>query len=76
MKDCELLPKCLYFNDKLKNMPTASEMVKRMYCHWHFEECARYRVAMSLGPENVPGDLFPPESEKAERVLVQFSQAH
>jgi hypothetical protein len=47
MADCELLPKCLYFNDKLEKMPTASEGVKSMYCRWHYEECARYMVAYS-----------------------------
>ena len=76
MKDCELLPKCLYFNDKLKNMPVASEMVKKMYCRWHFEECARYRVAMSPAPENVPDDLFPPDTEQAQRVFARFSHSH
>jgi hypothetical protein len=76
MKDCELLSKCLYFNDKLKNMPIASEIVKKMYCRWHYEECARYRVAMVLGPENVPTDLFPPEAERADRLLAQFSRSH
>ena len=69
MKDCELLPNCLYFNDKLKNMPTATEMVKSMYCRWHYEECARYKVALALGPENVPPDLFPPDIERAEVML-------
>ncbi len=76
MKDCELLTKCLYFNDKLKNMPTASEMVKNMYCRWHYEECARYRVAMVLGTEYVPPDLFPPETERADKLLAQLSHTH
>jgi hypothetical protein len=62
MADCELLPKCLYFNDKLEKMPTASEGVKSMYCRWHYEECAT--------------DLFPPDSLWAEKILAQYYRTH
>ena len=70
MAECEFLSICLYFNDKLKNMPTASDMVKRMYCLWHFEDCARYKVAKAIGRENVPPDLFPPDIEEAKAMLA------
>ena len=74
MADCELLPKCLYFNDKLEKMPTASEGVKSMYCLWHYEECARYMVAKVMGSESVPPDLFPPDTLWAEKILAQYYQ--
>lgn len=70
MAKCELLSKCHYFSDKLKNMPTASDMVKQMYCLWHYEDCARYKVAKAMGPENVPPDLFPPDIERAEALIA------
>jgi len=72
MADCKYLPKCLYFNDKLKNMPTVSELVKTMYCLWHYDECARYKVAIAMGSENVPSDLFPPETERAANILALY----
>ena len=74
MPDCEFLPKCLYFNDKLKNMPVASELIKTMYCLWHFEECARYMVAIRLGPKNIPSNLFPTDTTQAEKLLAQFNK--
>ena len=52
MTGCELLPKCLYFNDKLKNMPIASGLAKTMYCLWHYEECARFMVARVMSIKN------------------------
>jgi len=73
MADCNYLPSCQYFNDKLKNMPIASESVKSMYCLWHYDECARYMVASVMGSENVPSDLFPTETDSAVNLLVQFN---
>ena len=52
-------------------MPSAAEGIKMMYCLWHFDECARYKVAKAIGPENVPPDLFPPDIERAEALLTQ-----
>ena len=49
MADCELLERCPFFNDQLKNMPAASDTMKKIYCRWNFAKCARYRVAIALG---------------------------
>lgn len=73
MPNCEYLFNCRYFNDKLKNMPIASDLVKKMYCLWHFDECSRYKVAKIIGSEKVPPDLFPPESDRVEKILAQYS---
>lgn len=69
MSHCEFFPKCQY-SDDLKVMPTVSDIVKQMYCQWHFTGCARYIVAKSKGLENVPFDLFPPDIERAETLLA------
>ena len=71
MADCELLEKCLFFHDKLKKMPIASDTMKKLYCRWNFAKCARYKVAIVLGRKNVPLDLFPGDSHRAEEILVQ-----
>ena len=73
MADCELLGKCLFFHDKLQDMPTASDMMKKMYCRWHYDECARYKIAIEMGTENVPADLFPSDMERAELIIAQFN---
>jgi hypothetical protein len=72
MSNCELLEKCLFFNDKLKNMPSASESLKSMYCKWNHSKCARFLVAKNLGVSSVPEDLFPGDSGRAESILIQY----
>ena len=72
MQDCELLIECLFFNDKLKNMPAASDIMKKMYCKWHYTTCARYKIAMALGKSAVPTDLFPGDTLRANELLIQF----
>jgi len=74
MSECELLADCLFFNDKLKNMPTASDMMKKMYCKWHYSKCARYKVATTLGRKAVPADMFPGDTLRATEMLIQHDK--
>lgn len=71
MPNCMYLFSCSYFNGDLKNMPIASNLVKQMYCFWHFDECSRYKVAMAIGRESVPHDLFPTEFQRAEKIIAK-----
>jgi len=50
-------------------MPPAAGMLKRLYCKWHFAKCARYKIAMSLGKEAIPADMFPGDSRRASEIL-------
>ena len=69
MADCECLPKCPFFNDKMKNMPSLSSMLKKKYCQGDSAGCARYRVFKALGRDAVPGDLYPNNQDKADELL-------
>lgn len=71
MPECEFLNECLFFNDKLKKMPAAADVMKKMYCLWHFTTCARYKVAMTLGKSAVPLDMFPGDKLRASEMLIQ-----
>ncbi len=44
MADCICLPKCLFFNDKMENMPSMAQMYKAKYCIGDKSKCARYMV--------------------------------
>lgn len=70
MPVCERLPKCAFFNDKMKDMPAMSELYKRQYCQDDFGVCARHRVAIALGADKVPADLFPNQASRVS-VIVQ-----
>ena len=72
MKDCEYLEKCLFFNDKLENMPKASDVMKKMYCRWHHAKCARYAIAITLGKSAIPADMFPGDKRRANEMLLQY----
>ena len=69
MADCELLEKCVFFNDKMASMPSTSEIIKLRYCKDNCSDCARYLVREALGKERVPEDLFPNQNEKAREVI-------
>lgn len=67
--DCECLPDCPFFNDRMKNMPTMAEVLKQRFCHDDWESCARCMIFTSLGRVAVPADLFPDETARAHEIL-------
>ncbi|MCM2358763.1 MAG: hypothetical protein NDI77_11485 [Geobacteraceae bacterium] len=71
MSDCELLEKCIFFNDKMANMPATAQVIKIKYCTGDSLGCARYVVCKALGREKVPADLFPNQLEKANEVIAK-----
>ncbi|HRE28666.1 MAG TPA: hypothetical protein PK954_18625 [Anaerolineales bacterium] len=70
MNPCECVPRCIFFNDKMKDKPATADMMKRRYCQGDFEACARHRVFKALGPSQVPGDMFPSHAERADQILA------
>ena len=70
MADCELLEGCIFFNDKMADMPSTAEMFKNQFCRGNNIECARYMVFKALGREKVPPDLFPNMKEKAQEIIT------
>ena len=73
MADCDFLALCPFFNDKMENMPSAADMMKKLYCRWNYTQCARYMVAIALGRGKVPTNLFPSDTSKAEIILTQYN---
>lgn len=69
MGNCELLNGCIFFNDKMKNMPGTANILKDRYCRTDSSACARYMVFRALGRPRVPPDLFPQQAEKAEKII-------
>lgn len=69
MPDCELLSGCIFFNDRMSNMPSTSNVFKMMYCNDNYEACARYTVRSKAGKEAVLEDLFPNQMDRAKEIL-------
>jgi len=70
MENCELLEKCVFFNDKMGNMPSTASVIKMRYCMEDSSGCARYLVCKALGRENVPADLFPNQEDRARQLIA------
>ncbi|MBN2282173.1 MAG: hypothetical protein JXQ65_16445 [Candidatus Marinimicrobia bacterium] len=69
MADCECLPGCPFFNDKMANMPAMASTYKSKYCQGDFANCARYMVFKALGKPSVPMDLYPNQKDTASRII-------
>lgn len=71
MADCECLGTCLFFNDKMPQMPALSSMYKKTYCTGDNEGCARHMIARTLGRPRVPPDLYPNQTDRAKKIIAQ-----
>ena len=69
MRDCNFMPECGFYHDKLNNMPPVAEFMKMEYCHKHPYLCARQVHCNALGLNNVPGDLMPNETGKVKYLI-------
>jgi len=69
MAKCECLGGCIFFGDKMKDMPATANMLKQKYCLGDNTACARHIVFRALGKENVPQDLFPGMTDKAKDIV-------
>jgi hypothetical protein len=69
MADCECLAGCLFFNDKLQNMPSAANSLKKRFCRGDNANCARHMVLAACGRERVPPDLSPNQQDRARAII-------
>ena len=69
MKECELLEKCIFFNEKMEFEHDSADEFKKQYCLGDKSRCARYIVYKALGREKVPPYLYPDEKEAAGRII-------
>lgn len=70
MSECQCLPKCIFFNDKMADMPSMADSMKKRYCLGDNTHCARYMVFVAKGRDNVPADLFPNNDVRAQKILA------
>ena len=69
MTACVCLERCPFFNDRMAEMPAMAHLLKQRYCQGDWASCARHQVFEAVGAENVPGDLFPPQTERVEGII-------
>ncbi len=69
MSDCECLPGCAFFNDRMKDNDGLGAIYKQNYCRGNNLECARYQVFKALGKTAVPVDLYPNMRARAKTII-------
>jgi len=67
---CALTETCIFFNDKMANMPSMAKMYKQRYCTEDHLSCARFQVFDAIGRENVPKDLYPNEQDRVALIIA------
>ncbi len=72
MAECECLPGCPFFNDRMKEKPATAEIYKKNFCLGDSTDCARHQIKVALGKENVPGDLYPTQVDRVPRIIEAF----
>ncbi|MBI5086421.1 MAG: hypothetical protein HZB13_17735, partial [Acidobacteria bacterium] len=61
---------CIFFHDKMADMPAMSEIFKDTYCRGDNTSCARHVVFQALGRGNVPRDLYPNDNDRASDLVA------
>jgi hypothetical protein len=74
MADCPSLSVCPFFNDKMQEKPGLTNMYKNRYCKGDNENCARWRVAVSVGKQHVPSDLYPNQFDRISDIIEKSSK--
>ena len=69
MADCECLPGCPFFNDKMDADKGLGQIYKKKYCLGDNTDCARHMVFKKLGREKVPANPFPNMQDRARDIL-------
>jgi hypothetical protein len=76
MTECDLISTCLFFNDKVPDMPTTANYLKEKYCQGTFADCCRYRIYRRHGRNNVPRGLFPNDDEEYSMTLLKLQRSN
>lgn len=74
MAECECLPKCLFFNDRMAGKPSLASLMKKQYCLGNNADCARHRIKAAAGAESVPPDLYPSQLERLDGILKSLGK--
>jgi len=71
MAKCAYLDTCPFFQDQLDDMPALARVFKEQYCRDDFENCARYMLKSTLGPELMPTNMWPNKIDEAKELIAR-----
>ena len=66
-----MLEKCIFFNDKMSDMPKTANELKCQYCQTdHYLDCARYKVKQATGISHET--LWPIQNEQVDDIIKEI----
>ncbi len=68
---CERLSGCPFYNEKMPIDKGLGAVYRKKYCEMDNSACARYLVAVAVGPQAVPLDLFPNMTSRADQIITE-----
>lgn len=71
METCEKLAKCPFYQGKMSMDSGLGSMYKRKYCEGDKTQCARYRIATTVGPEFVTNHIYPNMKDIADKIIAE-----
>jgi hypothetical protein len=72
MSQCPMVEKCIFFNDKMADMPETAGELKCQYCQTdHYKDCARYKVKQATGVS--PETLWPIQDELVDNIINEIN---
>lgn len=74
MAECECLPKCPFFNDRMADKPATASLIKKQYCLGDNTDCARHQVKVAAGTDAVPADLYPVQVDRVKGILEKLGK--
>jgi hypothetical protein len=69
MAECECLPKCAFFHDRMASKPATAQIMKNQFCLGDCTNCARHLVFAAVGGQFVPADLFPSQTDRVAAII-------
>ena len=74
MPECKFLDSCRMMAELLNIAPELTKEYRENFCEGDCSRCARHMVAIALGPDKVPLDLFPTEASRASEVIEGINE--
>lgn len=69
---CPLMDTCVFLRENRTTMPELVERIQDTYCTKPARsECARFKIAQSVGTEKVPPLMLPEQVEWAQQIIEE-----
>jgi hypothetical protein len=64
-----MIPSCPFFNGDVPGLPRIPDYLISHYCLGDYSFCARHMTHHEFGPEGVPHDLLPHETDGIKKIF-------